>query len=215
MPARARSREPVLTGRDEALLDCLTGRFRLITPALLVRLWGCSEACVRRRLRALDAAGLVLTARVQARPLLDLTGPLICWEPGGPEPDFGRVSYRLKARWREPPVTTTVYLAGRRAAHLFGGSGGRLDYPLQATHDLHVAAIYARLAETDPARLERWRGEETLRRGRKRGKIPDAVLVDDRGRPTRAIEFGGSYGPARVRVFHRVCANARLAYELW
>jgi hypothetical protein len=137
------------------------------------------------------------------------------WSPGAPEPDADRVSYQLQARWVVPPVPTTVYLASRRAAHLFGGSGGRFAYPLQATHDLHVAALYVRLAATSPDDLARWRGEEALRTGRKRGKVPDAVLVDGRGKPERAIEFGGRYGPQRVRAFHRVCENRRLAYELW
>ena len=118
-------------------------------------------------------------------------------------------------RTRRAPQATTVYLASLRAARLFGGTGGRFTYPLQATHDLHVTAIYVGMAEANDPRLARWRGEETLRLARRRGKVPDAVLVDDRGRATMAIEFGGSYRPDRVRSFHRVCENRRLPYELW
>jgi hypothetical protein len=215
MPARDPTREPLLTPRDEDLLMGLTGRFRLVTAPLVARLWDSSEAFVARRLRRLAASGLVLRSRVLARPLLDLVEPVMRWAPGDPDPDFGRASYRLKSRWVEPPVATTLYVAGRRAAHLFGGSGGRLDFPLQVTHDLHVCLLYVDLRARDPLVAARWRGEETLRVGRKRGKVPDAVLVDHRGRPAKAIEFGGSYEPERLRVFHRVCSNKRQPYEVW
>jgi len=187
----------------------------VVSVPLVASLWGSSPAYVSRRLRQLIAADLLLVARVPVHPLLPLSEPLIVWSPGDQEPDAGRLSYRLQARWVHPPMPTTLYLASRRAGHLFGGRGGSFEYPLQATHDLHVAALYVRLAATSPEDLPRWRGEETLRIGRKRGKVPDAVLVDSRGKPERAIEFGGRYGPHRVRTFHRVCANQRLVYELW
>ena len=153
--------------------------------------------------------------RVPVHPLLPLSASHRVVARRAPAPDADQVSYQLQARWVVPPVPTTVYLASRRAAHLFGGSGGHFAYPLQATHDLHVTALYVRLAATAPDDLARWRGEETLRTGRKRGKVPDAVLVAGRGQPERAIEFGGRYGPHRVRAFHRVCENRRLAYEPW
>lgn len=215
MPARNLTSERVLSPRDEALIRSLTERFRVVTSSLVATLWGSSESYVRRRLRQLVAADFLLVARVPAHPLLCLSEPLVVWSPGEPEPDAGKVSYRLQARWVKPPVPTTVYLASRHAAHLFGGSGGRFDYPLQATHDLHVAALYVRLAGISPSDAARWRGEESLRTRRKRGKVPDAVLVDEHEKPVRAIEFGGRYGPHRVRAFHRVCKNQRLAYELW
>lgn len=204
-----------LTSRDEDLLLGLTGRFRLITTQLVANLWNSSAVYVRRRLGKLEAAGLVFSTRVLAHPLLDLEAPLVRWRPGEPEPNLGRVSHRLKARWTESQKLTTVYLPTKRTAHLHGGVGGRFDYPLQATHDLHVTALYVRLAAEDPERAAWWRGEEALRLGRKRGKICDALIVDSRERPTLAIEFGGSYRVDRVRAFHRVMNNRRLPYEIW
>lgn len=215
-PARTREHAPLLlTGRDEDLILGLTGRFRLITPPLVVRLWDSSEAYVRRRLGKLVGAGLLAATRVIAAPLLDLDEPIVRWGPGDPEPDFGRASYRLKARWTEPSRMTAVYLPTRRAVHLFGGAGGRFDYPLQATHDLHVTALYVRLATNDPERAARWRGEETLRLGRRRGKIWDALIVDAKEKPVLAVEFGGSYREDRVRAFHRAMDHRRLRYEIW
>lgn len=219
-PGRTRDSEPqllTLTARDEDLIQALTGRFRLITVPLVACLWSSSEAYVRRRLSQLDAAGLLTATRVLAHPLLDLSEPVARWRPGDPEPDFGAVSYRLKARWTLGPKRTTVYLPTRRAVHLFGGAGGRFDYPLQATHDLHIAALYVRLATTRPEEADHWRGEEMLRlaRTRGRGKVCDAVIVNEREKPIQAIEFGGSYRADRVRAFHRVMANRRLGYDLW
>ena len=106
MPARARTRELCLTGRDEELLLTLTGRVRLVTAPLVARLWGSSAAYVRRRLAQLRRGGLLMAARVQAHPLLDLGEPLIRWMPGEPDPDAGRASYRAKARWTRAPVET-------------------------------------------------------------------------------------------------------------
>lgn len=215
-PARTREQgRLLLTGRDEDLILGLTGRFRLITPPLVARLWDSSEAYVRRRLGKLGDAGLLAASRVLAAPMLDLDEPILRWNHGEPEPDFGRASYRLKARWIEPSRMTTVYLPTRRAVHLFGGAGGRFDYPLQATHDLHVTALYVRLAAGDPEQATRWRGEETLRLGRKQGKICDALLVDAREKPALAVEFGGSYRTDRVRAFHRAMNHRRLRYEIW
>lgn len=215
MPARGLTSERVLGPRDDDLIRALTTRFRLVTVSLVAALWGSSPAYVGRRLRQLVTADFLVASRVPMHPMLPLSKPLVVWSPGDPEPDANRVSYRLQTRWVDSPVATTVYLASRHAVHPFGGSGGRFEYPLQATHDLHVAALYVRLAADSPGTLTRWRGEETLRFLRKRGKVPDAVLVDEREKPVRAIEFGGGYGPRRVRAFHRVCENRRLAYELW
>ena len=204
-----------LNARDEALLDALTRRVRLITAPLVAVLWASSVPVVGRRLARLHRADLLLRARVMAHPLLDLAEPLIVWAPGDPDPEAGPASYRAKTRWDRAPVSTTVFLASRRTARLFGGSGGRFDYPLQATHDLHVTALYVRLVRRDPETAACWRGEETIRRRRRRGKVADAVLVDHRERPVRAVEFGGSYRTDRIAAFHRVCKNRHLPYELW
>jgi hypothetical protein len=210
-----------LTPRDEDLLRGLTGRFRLITPVLVSRLWETSAASAGRRLMRLCSARLLLRTRVLVHPILDLQSPVVTWSPGQPQPDFGAVSYALKARWTSSACPSTVYFAALRTVHLFGGAGGTLDYPLQATHDLHVAAIYIRLRQDDPELAARWQGEELLREGRKkgRGKVCDAALVSvlpsGKVKLTRAVEFGGSYRADRVRAFHRVMENRRLPYELW
>jgi hypothetical protein len=201
--------------RDEALVEGLLFRFRLLTPALAACLWGTSAAYAGRRLTLLHARGWVDATRVLARPVLDLTAPVATWRPGEQAPDFGAISYRLRARWSEPPRLATVYLPTKKAARLFGGPGGRFDYPLQATHDLHVAALFVRLNAEDPEAASRWRGEEWIRLGRKKGKVCDAWIVGAREKPVLAVEFGGSYRADRVAAFHRGMDLRHLPYQIW
>lgn len=210
-----------LTNRDEDLLQSLAERFRLVTPELVSRLWTTSPSYACRRLGRLVDASLLTRASVITHPLLELVSPVVTWNPGQAAPDFSAVSYRLKSRWTSSVRPTTVYFATRRLVQLLGGAGGTLDYPLQVTHDLHVAALYIRLRAQSPERAHMWQGEDRLRQGRKkgRGKVCDAALVEVRpsGREcmVQAIEFGGSYAAERIRAFHRVMENRRLPYELW
>lgn len=214
-----------LTARDEELLQTLMGRVRLLTLELAAHLWRTSKVYASRRLTQLESAALIARTRVLAHPMLELEAPVATWSPGHPAPEFGAVSYRLQARWTRSVRPTEVIFASARAMQilgpLLGGAGGKLDYPLQVTHDMHVARIYVGLRDRDPEEARMWQGEELLRRERKKGKgkVCDAALVEVRPggkeRLVRAIEFGGSYRPDRVRAFHRVMENRRLAYELW
>ena len=131
------------------------------------------------------------------------------------------MSYQLRKRWTEPVVPTTCYVATKKAARLYGGfSGGSrrdglLRHPFQATHDVHVSAIYLRLLKTEPDAAMRWIPEEKLELQNHGGKLFDAVIVNASGVPDRVVEFGGGYRVTRVKILHGECARKALPYELW
>lgn len=173
-----------------------------------------------RRLDELFRAKLLDRRQVMAHPILELTAPVVAWAPGEPDPtdeQYEAISYRLQSRWQTvgPPEPTVVYLAHRRAIAQLGGAGGKLPPVGQETHDLHVSALYMRLLARGYAAGERWVGEEILRPTRKQQKLPDAVLLDDEGKPDHIIEFGGRYKPERVRAFHEDARERQMRYELW
>jgi hypothetical protein len=106
-------------------------------------------------------------------------------------------------------------VASKRAGRLFGGLGGKLSHPIQITHDLHVSAIYLRLLLESPLEAEQWVPDYQLARTRRGQKLPDAELQDANGRTLKVIEFGGSYGPERVRKVHEDAERRGVPYEIW
>jgi hypothetical protein len=215
------SRSAKLQVRDEEILQTLAVKVRIMSLAQIAsNWWSGRESAVRtarRRLAALVQAGLLVRVFVQARPLPPITGPVLSWQPGLPEPDFGPVAWKLEKRWTAGPRETAAYLATRKCANLFGGKArGILKYPHQATHDLGVAAIYLYLLRQRPEAAKAWIGEDMLAPERSGEKLPDAVLASDPGqRPWLVLEFGGAYDINRLRTFHQDCAERKLPYELY
>ena len=82
-------------------------------------------------------------------------------------------------------------------------------------HDLLLSAVYALYRRSRASAAARWLGEDALPKAGFRIKDPDAFILNDEGRPVRAIESAGSYGAAQVAGFHEHCARAGLGYELW
>jgi hypothetical protein len=109
----------------------------------------------------------------------------------------------------------TVFTASERSAKVYAGSGGRLSHPLQATHDIHVSAIFFKLLRENPEEAERWVSDEVLAPLRRRQKLPDAEIHDAVGRTVRVIEFAGGYPPERIRKVHEDCERRQVPYELW
>jgi hypothetical protein len=204
-----------LTDRDREILLTLTQKVRLLSLAQIARTWwpSASPAAARNRLAALPS--LVARLKLNAHPELTLDGPLFTWRPGEPVPRFGALSYQLKKRWNQAPEPTTVYIATEKAARYFGGFGGKLRRPLQATHDLHMAQVYLQLLARDPAKAGLWVSEERFAPERRREKLPDAVLRDAAGHIVLVIEFGGAYDARHVERVHLDCVTRSLPYELW
>ncbi len=207
-----------LQPRDRELIVALTHRVRFLTAGQVARAWWPNTVhteAAERRLRELRRAGYLRQTIVHARPELPLDEPVFRWTPGAPPPRFAAVSHALRRRWRDPVQPTAVVLAARAAAARFGGAGGRLKRALQATHDLHVAAVYLRVLLERPEIAEGWASEDLIAPSRRGQKLPDAIIHDPTSRPLLVIEFGGEYDAERVERVHADCARRGLPYELW
>ena len=209
----------MLTVRDISLLDALTFRVRLLAWQHVLTWWPqkqVSERAAHRRIAALIRVGLVRRLRIQARPVLDLGGPMACWRPGDPAADFHALSKRLAARWSEPPVQTTVLVGTPKAAHLLGGiASGKIAVPYQASHDLGLAAVFLAKRRLDPAAAAGWLSEDMVPKPGRGQKRPDAVVYATAGQAVLAVEFGAGYPAARLEAFHCDCERKALAYEVW
>lgn len=195
----------------------LTRKIRVVSSDQIHRTWFSAGAVesAQRRLRVLAQAGYLDALTVRVHPELALETPVWNWKPGEAGPPIGIISYRLRSRWTEAFRPVTVYVASKRTARFFGGSGGRLRHPLQASHDIHVSAIYLNLLRSQSAAALLWVPEERFGLHRRGQKLPDAELQDAHGRTLKVIEFGGSYPPERVRKVHEDCERRGVPYELW
>lgn len=211
-----------LTTRDDEILDTLTLRVRVLTLEQTVRTWWPGFAHGRqsalRRLRALERVDKVHVFEMIAHPELPLIEPVFAWRPGGLEPDFHKLAYRLGARWNQPPIRYTAIIATRVAGRHYGGWGGRYPRSTERTHDLHMAALYLLKHAQNPTIQRHWLSEEKVRESRKGEKrlekqhLPDAIVR----RPKRiAMEFGGGYKVDKLRSFHTYCQRKGLPYEIW
>ncbi|QDV90765.1 hypothetical protein RAS2_18480 [Phycisphaerae bacterium RAS2] len=209
-----------LSERDRDLLDALTLRVRVLSVPQIARYWfgkvGDPIRQAARRISALKRAGLVEQAAVPARPELALHRPLVTWIPGEAEPDFQRFATILDARWREPATPTRIVIATRKAGNARGGSGGRWPRRSEVSHDLTLAGLYlAWRRRRQGKEAAEWIFEARLRQEGfgDEDRLPDAMIQESGRR--RVIELGGAYGAAKLRDFHRFCAERGLPYELW
>ena len=207
-----------LTARDREIVQALVQKVRLFSQRQIVdHWWNGEQANSRRRLKRLADRNLLQRTFVTARPTPAFESPLITWRPGDAAPDFGKIAYRCQARWRSrPPRQCVVWLATKVASQAFGGTArGELKHPMQATHDLGVAAVWLRLHQVAPKWAAAWRSEDLLAHTRVGQKLPDAFIVDEAEQVIWVIEFGGGYDAERVEAFHRDCVSRNLPYQLW
>jgi hypothetical protein len=207
-----------LTHRDTAVVQALVQKVRLFSQRQIADHWWNGELSnARRRLKRLANQGLIARMTVQARPVPKIDAPLFRWQPGRPAPDCGQIAYRCQSRFRHRPTRLcTVWIATEQASRLFGGVGrGELKHPTQATHDLGVAAVWLRFAQSAPEWADTWRSEDLLAHTRRGEKLPDAFLVDPFDKVLCVVEFGGGYDADRVRAFHEDCMRRDLPYQLW
>jgi len=213
-----------LTDRDHEVLTVLTLRVRAMTIQQIATVWWTdipgapakrSLAEARRRLQVLARDGLVEITALLAHPEIELIAPLAVWQPGLPPPDIGSVAHAAKSRWSRPHVTTEFVTATVEAGRLMGGEGGRQPKTSEASHDMHLAAVYLRMRRELRTRSENWRSEARVlaEQGRASDKLPDALVRD--GKCTTAIEFVGEYSAAKLAAFHEYCNHKNYGYELW
>lgn len=207
-----------LTVRDHEILQALVLKVRLFSQRQIVDHWWHGEpANGRRRLQRLATQHFIRRITVLARPTPLLESPLVSWRPGDSAPDFGSVAWQCQERWRiRPARQCAAWIATEDASRRFGGTArGELKHPMQATHDLGVAAVWLRLHQVAPQWATAWRGEDLLAHTRRGEKLPDAFVVGAAEQVLWVIEFGGGYDAERVEAFHRDCVARNLPYQLW
>ena len=133
-----------LTTRDVVVLQALSLKVRLFGLRQIAdAIWSGHVANARRRMRRLVTAGLVRREVAPAQPLPDLTGPVFEWRPGDGDPNAGRISFRLKGRWKYQALRpTVVYLPTEATIEHFGGRPHHNEISTQVTHDLGVSAVW-------------------------------------------------------------------------
>lgn len=199
------------------LLKTLGQRVRMLTFDQVARGWyGNVARDAQQALSHLEHHGYLTRAHLPAAPELDLSAPVLAWEPGDTRPSYTELGRVIAERWNGAQLQrTAVYVASQRTANHFLGAGGAVKLPRQATHDIHVATVYLLYRKRDPIAARQWVFEEILALERPHGqKVPDAVLRE-RGVILRVIEFAGKYDHRRLRKFHTYCQRERLPYELW
>lgn len=212
-----------LQSRDREVLDALTNRVRVLSFDQLTRAWwGSGEgaaASARRRLGKLEAEGLLERYPVMAHEPPGFDEVLVRWRPGDGEPDLRRLANRLRRRWPSAPRSSSAIVATKRAAHRFGGHGGRKPRPSEISHDLALGELYLRLRADAPERASRWRSEASLAASGWGGRgqvLPDALIEPDGGGGAgTVVEFCGSYPLEKLERFHEYCFLGSHPYELW
>lgn len=207
-----------LTTRDEEILTALSLYVRFFSQKQVCTHWFDGDpANTRRRMRQLQAEGLVDQVALRARSIPPLNKPLIQWQPGQPTPDLAGAAHRCRSRWKLRHVQTcTAYLATLATSQRFGGRmTGEVKREMQATHDLGVAQVWLHLDQHAPNWASAWRGEDLMAHSRKGQKLPDGFIVDPQGQTLCVVEFGGAYDEQRVREFHDDCCQRSLPYQLW
>ena len=203
--------------RDLTLLEAMALRVRLVGQRQVAdAFWRGHLANARRRLAQLSSYGMMTRSIVNAQPLPELMEPVVRWQPGQSEPSHDRVAFQLQSRWKFRALRpTVVYFPTEKTITQFGGRARSQIKLTQVTHDLGVTAVWLRYTQQDSSKSVMWVGEDILAPTRIDQKLPDAALVDQHGEPKLLVEFGGSYGPARVAEFHNDAAARGLPYHLW
>lgn len=188
------------------LLRALSTSIRLITGRQLARWWAVSASNARRTLRALTDAGFLNEVSVRCRQLPSIQQPMLRWYPGEPEPNFGKLSYVAKKRFREfPPQLTRVYVPTRKTLSQFAIQGNAKIKLAQATHEVGLTEAYLYAHTRWPRFTETcWRGENLFAGTRGHGeKIEDAHFVHPKSLEIMlAVEYAGTYPKTRFEALH-------------
>lgn len=222
MSQRKEAKNAELTDRDYEILRTLTQKVRVLTSKQAALAWWGegtqAQKLAQGRLSVLVREGLLARDELMVHPELVLNRPVVEWRPGDEEPDFGAVAYRLKSRWAATLQPTALFLATKAANRLVGGYiGDRRPRRAEATHDVHLAAVYLWLRSHHPEDALAWDSEHRLyAEGGGRGeKLPDAWIRHAVGVESedRIVEFGGAYCKRKLEAFHDAFAGHR--YDLW
>lgn len=189
----------VLKDREE-LLDVLTYSLPCLTLEQIARTaFGHAEdhvGAANRWVGRLESKGRVRRMRVPIHPEISVRIPLHVHSPGKSPPDFGKLAWKVKSRWKLPPVMATLVSASSKPRRGKGQSEyGRTIRLRNATHDVHLGAVLLALAEDDAEAACSWVLEPHVE-GSAFMKVPDALVMTPE--PV-FIEFVGSYSERKLR----------------
>lgn len=168
-----------------------------------------------RAVRRLEAAELLSRHVVLAAPVPVMREPVCVGGPGQPAPCPKLVSRMLQRRHNADPVPTVVFAATAKACRVFGAPPHEFIESTKVNHDLCLSEVYVLALRTRPDVARRWAGETLFASLLKGEKLPDALILDDAGRPELIVEGGGGYGPDHVAAFLASAAERKLKFELW
>lgn len=165
-------------------------------------------------MRSLADEGWLHVQQALSRPIQSFDSPLVAWRPGDHRPDFTVAIRALHRRAMVDAKPVRIVFAARRALHFFSSGRAPSVKLTQMTHDLNVAGLYLDYLRTG-LRGDRWLSEDRLPRDWPLQERPDALVRNEAGEVTRALEYGGDYPAKRLTELHHGLASIPLAYEIW
>lgn len=165
-------------------------------------------------MKTLADEGWLHVQQALSRPIQSFDSPLVAWRSGDGHPDFAGVARALHRRAMRDAKPVHVVFAATRASRLFGSGRAPSVKLTQMTHDLSVAELYLHYLRAG-LRGDRWLSEDRLPRDWPLKERPDALVRNEAGDVTRALEYGGDYPAKRLTELHHGLASIPLAYEIW
>lgn len=196
-----------MTEKQASVVEQIVNRSRFagVVPLACALTGGDVPNLYRCVLRPLARAGYIRVVTIFARRRLDFTGPVIDWQPGQPEPNFGRAAYQIDKAWSgQAPQQLRACMATAKAAALYGAPRYGCKNPMQVSHDYGLSLLYEWYLRNRPDEARWWVGENMLELVAGE-KCPDALLIRD-GKILQAVELGGfRYGLERLAALYRHC----------
>lgn len=207
-----------MISREKEILRVLANDVRMLSADQVARTWWTDTrwgSCrCKESLWDLAVRKWISMQPVLARPIHLLVTPLLTWQAGQPLPQFELLARQLHKRAKSQPAVITVVYATSKTVSLFGKGKKPSIKIAQMTHDLHVSEIFLHLRASGRYSA-RWLSEDQLPKAWPLDIRPDAVLLDDVGKPATAIEYGGDYSVQRLKELHAGFDSIGLGYELW
>ncbi len=203
--------------REEEIVRTLAEKVRVLTLSQVARTWWTESRWGKSRAKSalsrLAERKLVRLRRALARPIDLDEEAIVEWSIGDVIPDLETVATYLHRRAMTDASMQSIVIAASKAVALFGTGKAASIKLTQLTHDLHVSEVYLRYR--DGELVKRWLGEDRLTVDWPVRVRPDAVLIDETGQPSHAVEYGGDYPVDRLIELHEQLASIPLNYEIW
>ena len=203
---------------DFAILRALAMQVRVLSRDQIVRGWFSTrpdgDLQAKDAIERLQSEDLVCSQRFEVHPLLPLSQPLFAWSPKSKTPTNAQIrdlAEAFQSRWTAALVPIELFLATKRAYHLFGSFVDARHLKLcEATHDYHLGEVFVRYLSTVSGSNVTWWGEAAFPKmglELKGVKDPDAFILNEKGEALRVVEFAGSYDEEHLNKFHMHCAG--------